>query len=132
MPPLLKMEAPDKAFGGVIAQCDARFDGDRAMVAAHCDGSAVGGPMFLSIFVEISRPDAGEAERNDQRVDRGGPAEAPAASDVRSAQELGAASPVAWAERATLSREARGRFGGVDFRTVGATLFFAASARRIA
>jgi ABC-type sugar transport system ATPase subunit len=121
VPPLLKMEAPDKAFGGVIARCDARFDGDRGMVAAFCDGSAVRESTFLSIFVEISRLDAGESCRNDQRVECDGPAEALAASNVKFDQKLGVAPRVAGADR-VFGREASDRFGGMDFRTVGPTL----------
>ena len=112
MPPLLKMEAPDKAFGGVIARCDACFDGDRAVAPAFCDGRAVCEPMFLSIFVEIPRLDAGDNRRNDQRVECDGPAEARAASNLQFAQELGAEPRLARAERPLLGREApvwRGR-----------------------
>ena len=133
MPPLLKMEAPDKAFGGVIARCDACFDGDRAVAPALCGGRAVRESMFLSIFVEIPRLDAGDIRRNDHRVECDGAAEARAASNSQFTQKLGAEPLLARAERALLGREAPDRFGGVDFPTVRATsLFYAASARRIA
>ena len=76
MPPLLKMEAPDKAFGGVVARCDARFDGDGA------DGSCtlrrqrgLRVRRFCQFLCEISRLDAGDNRRNDRRVERDGPAE---------------------------------------------------------
>jgi hypothetical protein len=132
VPPLLKMEAPDKAFGGLIAWCDARLDGATAMGCAPCDDATLRASMFLSIFVQISRFYADEARRNDRGVAGDGSAEALAARSMKFDQKLGAARAAGGAERALPSHSAQGRFRRAGFRMAGPTFLHVASKRRIA
>ncbi len=132
MPPLLKMEAPDKAFGGLIARCDARLDGDTAMGCGLCDGATLRASTFLSIFVQISRLYAGETRRKDGRVAGDGQAEALAARSMKFGQKLGATRAAGGAERALPGHDAQDRFRRAGFRMAWPTSLYVASQRRTA
>lgn len=120
MPSLLKVEGLKKAFGGVVALRDGRFELEAGAVHALCGGNGAGKSTFLSILMGIYRRDAGKIWRNGQEVEFGSPAEALASGIAIIEQELSPIPQMTVAENIFLGREPSGRFGGVNFRKMNA------------
>jgi len=117
---LLKVEGLKKAFGGVVALRDARFELDAGTVHALCGGNGAGKSTFLSILMGIYRRDAGKIWRNGREVEFNSPAEALASGIAIIEQELSPIPQMTVAENIFLGREPAGRFGGVNFRKMNA------------
>ncbi len=120
MTSLLKVEGLKKAFGGVVALRDARFELDAGTVHALCGGNGAGKSTFLSILMGIYRRDAGKIWRNGREVEFNSPAEALASGIAIIEQELSPIPQMTVAENIFLGREPAGRFGGVNFRKMNA------------
>ncbi len=120
MKSLLKVEGLRKAFGGVVALRDARFELEAGSVHALCGGNGAGKSTFLSILMGIYRRDAGTIWRNGKEVEFSSPAEALASGIAIIEQELSPIPQMTVAENIFLGREPPGRFGGVNFRKMNA------------
>ncbi|WP_337267382.1 sugar ABC transporter ATP-binding protein [Oryzifoliimicrobium ureilyticus] len=118
MAPLLKVEGLKKAFGGVVALHDGRFELLSGSVHALCGGNGAGKSTFLSIVMGIHKRDAGTIWRNGEAVEFTRPADALAAGIAIIEQELSPVPHMSVAENIYLGREPAGRFGGIDFKTM--------------
>ena len=112
---LLSASEVTKAFGGIVALADGRFELRSGSVHALCGGNGAGKSTFLSIVMGIQHRDGGRIELEGRPVAFSYPAEALAAGIAIIEQELSPVLDLTVAENIFLGREPVRSFGRVDF-----------------
>ena len=111
MTPLISMSGVDKAFPGVRALADARFELMAGEVHALMGENGAGKSTLMKILSGIYAPDAGEILMNGRPVALGTPRDAQAAGISMIHQELNLMPHLTAAQNIFIGREPKS-FGG--------------------
>ena len=117
-PLLLDVSGLRKAFGGVAALSDGRFQLRPGSVHALCGGNGAGKSTFLSIVMGIHQRDAGEISVRGTLVNFASPSDALTAGISIIEQELSPVLDLSIAENIFLGREHVAALGRVDFASM--------------
>ena len=116
--PVLAVEGLSKAFPGVRALHDVRFDVHAGEVHALLGENGAGKSTLIKIVSGVYRPDAGTVRIDGREVHFGGPQEAQAAGIATVFQELLLFPELTVAENIFLGHAPRRAWGGIDWQAM--------------
>ena len=116
--PVLAVEGLSKAFPGVRALHDVRFDVHAGEVHALLGENGAGKSTLIKIVSGVYRPDAGTVRIDGREVHFGGPQEAQAAGIATVFQELLLFPELTWPRTSSSATRRARAWGGIDWQAM--------------